>query len=194
MKTTSSVRWLSTTAGGWERKPTQDELTRMVFKKGDLGKWLEPKNAEVTVFHLWDETLVGVESIDLENNTLVFSTPSGHPLGSFGVHDYVVWNVEKGMTEPGQWYLDRVNGQVVYWPMPGEDMATIEVVAPVLERVVGLENAKNVTLRGLSIRSTNTPLITGDFAAKMFDGAIAAQNSHHCTLKAWMLPGRPAGG
>ncbi len=178
-----AMRWLSTSEGGWERKPTWDELTKMAYQKGDLGQWFEPKNAELTIYHQWDETLVGVASIDLQSDTLVCATPAGHPIGSFDVRDYVVWNVEKGMTEPGQWYLDRVNGQVVYWPMPEEDMADVEVVAPVLENVLRLENAKIVTLRGLAIRSTNTPLIVGDFAAKMFDGAVSAKNSDHCVFE-----------
>jgi acyl-CoA synthetase (AMP-forming)/AMP-acid ligase II len=33
------------------------------------------------------------------------------------------------MTEPGQWYLDRTAGKVVYWPVPGEEMSEAEVLA-----------------------------------------------------------------
>lgn len=174
---------VSTSEGLWEKEPSRDELTKLIFKAGDLGEWLEPENAELTIYHMWDETLVGVESIDLDTRALICSTPSGHPIGSFGARDYVVWNVKKGMTQPGQWYLDRVGGRLVYWPLPGENMDTAEVIAPVLENVVCLNNADNITLRGISIRSANTPLMKGDFAAKLFGGAVSAENSNHCTFE-----------
>ena len=90
---------------------------------------LDVNNAEVTVYHMWDESMVGLKAIDAEKQILTFSSPSGHPPGAFGVKKYVIWNIREGMTEPGQWYLDRTRGKVVYWPLPGEDMATAKVVA-----------------------------------------------------------------
>ena len=119
------VRWMSTTLGGWERKPTDEELGTLKYKAGDLGPWLEPRNAELTVYHHWDDSMVGVASIDHETRTVTFSSPSGHPAGAFASHvphanTYVVWNIREGLTEPGQWYLDRARGCAVYWPLPGE--------------------------------------------------------------------------
>jgi hypothetical protein len=178
-----SVRWLSTAEGGWERKPTVEDLTQMTFREGDLSPDLELENAEFTVFHKWDETLVAAERIIPETNTVVFANATGHPLGAFGVKDYVVWNIAKGMTRPGQWYLDRIRGEVVYWPLPGEDMATLEVIAPTLENVILLKNTKNITLSSLKISASTTPLIVGDFAAKLFDGAVSARNTNHCVFE-----------
>jgi len=177
------VRWLSTAEGGWERKPTVKDLTQMTFREGDLSPDLELENAEFTVFHKWDETLVAAERLIPDTNTVVFSNPTGHPFGAFGVKDYVVWNIAKGMTRPGQWYLDRIRGEVVYWPLPGEDMATLEVIAPTLENVIRLENTENVTLSDLRIRASTTPLIVGDFAAKLFDGAVSARNANYCVFE-----------
>lgn len=178
-----SVRWLSTAEGGWERKPTVEDLTQMTFKEGDLSPDLELENAEFTVFHKWDETLVAAETLIPETNTVVFANPAGHPMGAFGVKDYVVWNIEKGMTRPGQWYLDRIRGEIVYWPLPDEKIATLEVIAPTLENVIRLEDAENVTLSGLKISASTTPLIVGDFAAKLFDGAISARNTNHSVFE-----------
>ncbi|MBF0196147.1 MAG: right-handed parallel beta-helix repeat-containing protein [Planctomycetes bacterium] len=171
------VRWMSTAQGGWQRKPKVDDLTRMIYRKEDLGSDFDLNNAEFTVFHKWDETLVGVKSHDPKTRTVVFSNEAGHPLGAFGVKDYVVWNLKKGMTKPGQWYLDRKNEQLVYWPLPGESLASLDIIAPVLENVIRLENTEGITLKNLTIRAATTPLITGDFAAKLFDGAISARNT-----------------
>ncbi|MEX0330060.1 MAG: sulfatase-like hydrolase/transferase [Puniceicoccaceae bacterium] len=184
-----NVRWMSTAEGGWERRPSMEELTRMVYKDRDLGEWLNLENAELTIFHKWDETLVGVKEIIPEENTVVFSNRVGHPLGAFGVKDYVVWNIEKGMTRPGQWYLDRIRERVVYWPLPGEDMASLEVIAPITENVIRMENTENVVLKGLTIQAASTPLIVGDFGAKMFDGAVSASNASHCKFENLKISG-----
>ncbi len=180
-----SVPWMSTTGGGWKRKPTQEELTTLKYRPGDLGPWLEVANAELTVYHMWDESVVGLAAHDPNTQTLRFSTPSGHPPGAFGVQKYVVWNVRQGMTRPGQWYLDRKAGKVVYWPLPGEAMARAEVLAPTTESVITLRGTREspvegVTLRGLTLSVTNTPLKAGGFGAGAFEGALQAGFTRDC--------------
>ncbi|MFP4057290.1 MAG: right-handed parallel beta-helix repeat-containing protein [Candidatus Brocadiia bacterium] len=182
------VPWMSTTGGGWKRKPAESELTTLRYKPDDLGPWLDVANAELTVYHMWDESVVGLESIDPESHTLTFSNPAGHPPGAFGVHKYVVWNVREGMTEPGQWYLDRSAGKVVYWPLPGEEMATADVVAPTIESILRVQGTKakpvrGVTVRGLSLSVTNTPLQAGGFGAGKFEGALHLLHSRDCRLE-----------
>jgi hypothetical protein len=187
------VRWMTSTGGGWQREPTQEELTTMEYREGDLGPWLDVNNAEVTVYHSWDDSMVGVKAIDTERRVLTFSSPCGHPPGSFPrlahAHTYVVWNVREGMHEPGQWYLDRTAGKVVYWPLPGEEIDRVEAIAPTTERVVdiaGREGAivSDLTLRGLTLGVTNTPLIAASFGAAFLDGAITGQDPLvNCTFE-----------
>jgi len=69
------VRWMSTAGGGWERKPTAEELTAMTYKAGDIPASLNVRNAEVTVCHMWDESTVPVAAHDPANRTLTFATP-----------------------------------------------------------------------------------------------------------------------
>ncbi len=181
------VPWMSTTGGGWKRKPTEEELTTMKYKPGDLGPWLDFRNAEVTVYHMWDESLVGVAANNVESRTLTFSTPAGHPPGAFGVRKYVVWNVREGMTEPGRWYLDRARGKVVYRPLPGEDMSEAKVVAPVVQSIITVAGtkekpARNITIRGLTLAATTTPLRAGGFGAGRFGGALDVAFADDCTF------------
>ena len=181
-----NVRWMSTTGDGWERKPTSEELTTMKYKKGDLGSWLDVNNAELTIFHAWDESVVGLESLDDETQTVTFSIPSGHPPGAFGnwmekARTYVVWNVREGMHHPGQWYLDRTEGKLVYWPLPGEDISKIRAVVPTSETIISLkEETGNITINGLTLSCITTPLITGGFGALRFDGAISGNKLDTC--------------
>ncbi|NLF69093.1 MAG: right-handed parallel beta-helix repeat-containing protein [Candidatus Anammoximicrobium sp.] len=182
-----NVPWMSTTGGGWQRKPTAEELTTMKYRLEDLGPWLDVKNAEVTVYHMWDESVVGIARNDTEHQVLTFSNPGGHPPGAFGVKKYVTWNVREGLTEPGQWYLDRTAGKVVYWPLPGEDMANVAVVAPAVESILRIRGqagkpVRDVTVRGLTLAVANTPLVAGGFGAGNFPGAVELTHAENCRL------------
>lgn len=185
--TSFDVPWMSTTGGGWKRPPTRAELTTLKYQAGDLGPGLDIKNAELTVYHMWDESCVGVAALDPQTQTLTLSPPAGHPPGAFGVKKYAVWNVSEGMTAPGQWYHDRARHRLVYWPLAGQAMDAAEVIAPTrttLLRIRGTPAAKvkNVTVRGLTFAVTTVPLIAAGFAAAGFDGAISLEHTDRCTL------------
>jgi hypothetical protein len=181
------VPWMSTTGGGWKRKPTREELTTMKYRPEDLGSWLDVKNAEVTVYHMWDESVVGLARNDTEKHLLEFSNPCGHPPGGFGVKKYAVWNTREGLTQAGQWYLDRTAGKVVYWPLPGDDMTSIKAVAPAVESILRIRGqqdkpVRGVTIRGLKLSVTNTPLVAGGFGAGNFPGAVELHRAEECRL------------
>jgi hypothetical protein len=168
-----NVEWTSTLGGGWERKPTEEELSNVQYMEGDLGQWLDINNAELTIYHKWDESLVGIASHDVENNTLKLSNLCGHPPGSFRCSKYAVWNIREGMKQQGQWYLDRTLGRVVYWPMSGEIMERVEVIVPTVYHILNfVEKVKNITVKGLTFAITNTPLIAAEFAAARMPGAL----------------------
>ena len=186
-KSMFDVKWLSSVGGGWERKPTHEELTTLRYDPKDVPATLDVRNAEVRVYHMWDESLVGVSSNDVAHNTLVFSIPAISPAGAFGVKKYVVFNTREGMNKPGQWYLDRSAGQVVYWPLPGEDMTKAKVVAPVLEKIISITGTakapvEKITLRGLSLQATTTPLKPAGFGAGSYGGAINIRYARQCIL------------
>lgn len=181
------VPWMSSTGGGWKRKPTNEELTTLKYRTEDIGPWLDVNNAEINVYHMWDESLVGLAAMDAESRTLTFASPSGHPPGAFGVNKYVIWNVRQGLLQPGQWYLDRTAGELVYWPLPGEDMDQAQVIAPTIEsiiRIAGTEKnpARDITIRGLRLSVTTTPLEAGGFGAGRFDGAVCVTFGENCRL------------
>ena len=187
-KSVFDVKWLSSVGGGWERKPTQDELTSMAYDASNIPATLDVRNAEIRVYHMWDESLVGVVSNDLSRHVLTFSTPANAPAGAFGVKKYVVFNTREGMTRPGQWYLDRTAGRLFYWPLPGEVMASAKVIAPVLERVIriaGTEKvpADKITLRGFSVQATTTPLKPAGFGAGAYDGALNIVHARQCAVE-----------
>lgn len=182
-ETTFNGVWMSTVAGGWKDKPTEAELTRLKFKKEDIDTDFDSKNAELTIYHHWDETLVGVKSVDFENQILTTSIRTGHPIGCFNSTEYIIWNTNRGMTKPGKWYVDKMKGQLVYWPLPGEEMGNVEIVVPTLDNVIKIQNSSDITIKNLAICSSNTAMMVGSFGAKLFDGAISLTKSVNCKFQ-----------
>ena len=164
--------WMSSSLGGWKVKPTKEELTTMIYKPEDLDQIDDLENTEITLYHMWDETLLRVAKNDREKKMVTFSTESAHPAGAFGVKTYVVWNSRHGMKRPGQWYLDRKADKIYYWPLEGQNEKNITAVIPVLNTILHLEHAKNVRVEKIGFTGTATPLIKGGFGASAFPGAV----------------------
>ena len=177
-----NVPWMSTTGGGWKRKPTALELTTLRYKEGDLPADINLRSAEITVFHMWDESVAGIAERDISSRTLKLSPALGHPPGAFGVQKYCLWNLREGMTHPGQWYFDRPRNRIVYWPLPGERTNEVSAVVPTQRVILRIAGATNVTVRNLDLAVTSVPLITGGFAAGAFEGAIQLERASGTTL------------
>ena len=105
------------------------------FKAGEISPdWANLEDVEVVVLQFWTEARLFIESIDVATRTVLFTGSSFRPLSwSKG---YYIDNVLEGLTQPGQWYLNRKTNLLTYWPLPGEDMSTAEVIAPVARQLV----------------------------------------------------------
>ena len=180
--------WRSTTGGGFGQVPVELKRT-MVYKPEDLGPWLSVPNAEVVVYHSWDMSHARVEKMDEATHTLTLTPPLGYPAGAFGIHHYRVENIAEGMSFPGQWYLDREQGRVVYWPLPGEDINQIVAVAPVGTELLKIEGkpdqpVRHVTLRKVVFAYTNVPWKSPGFAAAgISETAMTMTNCRDCALE-----------
>jgi len=186
-----SEEWINVWYGDGPHVATVEENTTMRYSTEDIGSWLDLNNAECTVFGTWDVSLVGLKSLDDETQTATFSIECMYPPGSFGTlrhaltckryGTYVIYNVKEGMHEPGQWYLDRTEGKLVYWPLPDEDMSTTTVLAPSQHSIIRMEDGtQNVTIQGLTVSCSTTPLVKSGWGAGMFNGAIEASGIHDC--------------
>ena len=183
------VASLPAVAGYWARQPTLQERTSLEYDPKDIPPAFEIRNAELRVYHSWDESLVGISSHDAPKHTFTLSPPARFPPGAFGVKKYVIFNTREGMTKPGQWYLDRVAGRVCYWPRAGEDLTKVRAIAPVLECVISIAGTgkapvQNLTLRGFALQATTTPLKPAGFAAMQnYDGALHLEQARQCVVE-----------
>ena len=81
-RSTTDVKWMNSTNGGWNRPLTHEELTRVVVNPADFPKNMDVRNAEITVFHEWDESTVRVRSLDRKTGLVELESELEHPAGS----------------------------------------------------------------------------------------------------------------
>lgn len=63
----------------------------------------------------------------------------------------VVENVRSHIDTPGQWYHDRAAGLILYYPLPGQDMASVSVIVPVEESLLSLRGAARHSFANMTL-------------------------------------------
>ncbi len=56
------------------------------------------------------------------------------------------------LNQPGEWYEDLNNGKVYYWPRPGEDMTSADVIIPLLETLIRIEGSLDLPVSDISFQ------------------------------------------
>lgn len=143
---------------------SQWDLRTFRYRPGDLRKdWKNLDDVEVVVLQFWMEARLRIQNLDEKNHVVLFTGGSWRPLT--WSEGYYTENVFEGLDTPGTWYLDRKQGSLYYRPLPGEDMAKAEVIAPLAPQLVRFEgDAKagrpvaGIQLRGLGFQHTNWTL------------------------------------
>ena len=178
--------------------------------------WKNVADVEVTWINNNDGTRKRLGSVQEADNTFTLPPPHMWPHGlpgeyniSFPVAAYSCYfeNALEMLDEPGEWYLDRRSGIVSYWPRPGEDLARVEVVAPVVQKtlvaITGVPGrpVQNLHFRGLHIAYVDRALPLHGFAAmfgclelleqetpepsrkfRWIDAAVCFQHARGCSL------------
>ncbi len=143
------------------------------FKPGDIrADWTNLSDVEVIVYHFWTDSHLPIKTVDTASNLVTFAHKAGKTFTDDFSEDgarYIVENVFEGLDAPGEWYLNRRTGQLFYYPMPGEDLAAAEVVAPFASTHLQLEGkpaerryVEHLRFRNLSFAYTNFEFAPGD--------------------------------
>jgi hypothetical protein len=112
-------------------------------------------------------------------------------------------NARELLDEPGEWYLDRGDGMLSYWPRPGEDMTRPEAVAPVVQKtllsVAGTpaRPVRNLHFQGIRVEHVDWPLPAAGYHGvfgclvitegdkpihRWMDAAVAFEHARSCSF------------
>ena len=173
------------------------DCQRFEFAQGDINPdWTNLEDVKVIVYHFWTDSHLPIQSIDTTTNIVTFKHKAGKvftdDFSSNGAR-YIVENVYEALDQPGEWYLDRKTGVLSYIPMPGEDMQSAEVFAPVLTDFIRFEGdplnrqyVEHIAFDGVSFMYTNWQLPPGNSndsqGSSSVPAAITLRGARHCSF------------
>ncbi len=111
---------------------------RVRVNTNDFQNWKNSTDVEMVHTHRWLDERMPVKNIDVANRiiTLKYVTShemvGSHPIHGAGLSAYFWDHVFETMSEPGEWYLDRLSGRLYYIPNAGETKESSVIIAPKL--------------------------------------------------------------
>ena len=168
------------------------------FAPGDIrSDWTNLIDVEVIVYHFWTDSHLPIKSVDTSSNLVTFAHKAGKTFTDDFSEDgarYIVENVFEGLDAPGEWYLNYQTGQLFYYPVPGENMQTAEVVAPYASSHLRLEGnpsmnqyVQYLNFRNISFRYTRFELSPGNSNDQQGSASIPAsitlRGARFCTFE-----------
>jgi parallel beta-helix repeat protein len=130
--------------------------------------WANRGDVELLAFHVWTASRMRIADVNAAARTVRFTgtTRGTSDWAAFRKGNrYFVENVREALGEPGQWYLDRPRGELIYTPRGGEKPETTVVIAPRLPRLISLEGdtaarrwVRHLVFRGLTFAHDNWTL------------------------------------
>ena len=168
------------------------------YASGDIDpNWTNLEDVEVIVYHFWTDSHLPIANVDPEKRIVTFAHRAGKVFTDDFSTDgarYIVENVFEGLDAPGEWYLDRKSGTLYCIPMPGEDLANAEVIAPVAPALVRFSGAptqrrfvEHIQFRDLAFEYTNFQLPKGNSndrqGSASVPAAISMTGARHCVFE-----------
>ena len=111
----------------------------------------------VTITHDWCTSQARVAALNDAARCVRIKGQSRYPLTPGGDPALRLWleNYREALDSPGEWFLDRAAGEVLYRPLPGERADTVVAVVPVANRLLTIKGTSDLTIRGLRFEFDN---------------------------------------
>ncbi|MDR0711124.1 MAG: right-handed parallel beta-helix repeat-containing protein [Prevotellaceae bacterium] len=141
-----------------------EELWIPTPKQGNFG---HPAPMELVIHQMWEIAILRIKSMTAKGDSTVvkFYQPESrlqflHPWPPAVIqHDslggnstFFLTNAVELLDAPGEWFYDARAGKVFYYPRPGEDMSTAQVVAPYLEAALRVEGTLDRPVRYIQLK------------------------------------------
>ncbi len=167
------------------------------FTPGDIHKdWRNISDIEVAVLRFWVSSRQHIAEVNETTNTVRFAETSRYRYSddftAAGAR-YYIENVYEALDQPGEWYLDRSTGTLTYYPKSGEDMNTVEIIAPISAYLIRFEGdpgkqmwVSNMTFSGITFTRNNWMLPAGNAgdgqSAPSVEGAVYLKGTIDCAF------------
>jgi hypothetical protein len=119
--------------------------------QGDVpSKWAAEPDLLLYGYWFWDwaDSYERVAGIDAKQRVITLARP-WHSYGFRIGAPFYAYNALSELDQPGEWYMDRVNGRILIYPPSDPTRATVEV-STLATAMVEMENVSNVCFEGLT--------------------------------------------
>ena len=107
----------------------------------------------LTVTHAWAVGQCRIEALHDESLAVKIKGRASYPFIEFEPDQrFWVENFRAALDSPGEWYLDREKGEVLYHPLEGEAIGKTTFTAPIAVRFLVAKGAKDLVFRGIAFR------------------------------------------
>ena len=169
-------------------KPTPPgQKTHLRFRPDTLPQFADPRGAEVHVFIAWGwvNAIVPLERIDYADRNIIFAGAANQDV-RIG-NRYFIENVREALDAPGEWYLDRDKGQILYIA-DSPDFPDVPTVAAVLDKLIVLQGdheagqfVEHLHFEGFRFADTSHTL-TGDYYTPC-DATVWLSAARNCSVR-----------
>ncbi|GAA5138700.1 right-handed parallel beta-helix repeat-containing protein [Prosthecobacter algae] len=105
----------------------------------------------LTVMQTWTVGQCRIKELNDEARAIRIVGASRYPFVEFEPDQrWYAENFRAALDAPGEWFLSKA-GQLLYKPLPGEDMNTVEAIVPVTEKLLLLDGVQHVRFEGLTL-------------------------------------------
>lgn len=147
--------------------------TTMHYTGTDLGEWFIPTNSEVQIDYSWDQQTTAATAIDTGTKAVTLNPgASTWQLNYTGIKSYRIYNLAEGMFEPGQFFYDRSNRCVLYWPIGGKNPNTSICVVPTTTTLFFLDGVELSRIWGITLSNLTMKVATVDMIPEGNDGYL----------------------
>jgi Right handed beta helix region len=133
--------------------PLPDESkSRFHYKPQDVHDWSRPGEAEVFIFprYNWWNNLLRVRAIDPAAHTIDLSGEASYTIRPGD--RYFVQNVLEELAAPGEWYFDRRDDTLYFWPPAPIRADNLDAVCvPTIENMIDARGASDIRIAGLTL-------------------------------------------
>jgi Right handed beta helix region len=133
-------------------------------------------DVDLILFEAWNVSHMRISSVNTTTRRIT-TTKSLTQSANFGFipgHHFLLANVKEALKQPGQFYLDRPTGALIYIPQDNEVLSSATIIAPLLQQVLRASQLSYVTFQGLTFSHTDWPIPPDGYVGKQADSATPA--------------------
>lgn len=133
--------------------------TSFTMASNRLARWATAPDAWVHGYfgNYWADDHIAIAALNTASQTITLASPPSYPTAAG--QPWYAYNLLEEITQPGEWYLDRVSGLLYLWPTAQFSTADV-LVSTLAGPLFNLNGSTGITLQGLRLEATRASLVT----------------------------------